>query len=169
MQREYLEHLATLRAVVGFLGERDQSGWWPSSFFGAGSSAFVTPVFPRTHFLAQCLGVTGAALKVHDERIGVGRVFHLFRLPEDLEQGIHRVLHDDSCVANIREKLVDREAAMRFLNEGQLKGGGDIQGPVLVADTESLRTSAAWGRVAQVYSQGFAEGAAKFPYFADRK
>lgn len=125
MQREYLEHLATLRAVVGFLGERDQPGWWPSSFFGAGSSAFVTPVFPRTHFLAQCLGVTGAALKVHDERIGVGRVFHLFRLPEDLEQGIHRVLHDDSCVAAIREKLVDREAAMRFLNEGQLKGGGD--------------------------------------------
>jgi len=87
------EFLATLRATIGYLGEREQFAWWQSSFFDQGSSAFLTPVFARTHVLAQVAGVTRAAALVHDKWIGVGDAYHLFRMPEDVEQAIHRALH----------------------------------------------------------------------------
>ena len=94
--------LAKMRAVVGYLGERNQSGWWQSSFFAPGSQAFLAPVFGRTRLLAQCTGVAQAAAVVHDERIGVGDVYHLFRLPEDIEQALHRALHSHELSADIR-------------------------------------------------------------------
>ena len=45
--------------VVG-LGEREHFGWWQSSFFTQGSSAFLSPIFSRTQFLAQCNGMRRA-------------------------------------------------------------------------------------------------------------
>src|SRR5687768_11401701 len=115
MQQTDHEYIATLRAVVGFLGEKDQFGWWASSFFAAGSTAFLAPAFPRTQLVAQCMGVVGAASKVHDERIGVGQVYHLFRLPEDLEQAVHRVMHEQDVATGIRRHVANREKSMEFL------------------------------------------------------
>ena len=94
MDTNLLETITKLRLYIGYLGEKDQFGWWVSSFFAPSSNAFFEPLFGRTQYLAQCNGVTRAAALVHDERIGVGHVYHLFRLPEDLEQGLHRELHD---------------------------------------------------------------------------
>jgi hypothetical protein len=88
------ESLALLRLVVGLLGEQKEPKWWPSNFFGAGSNAFLAPLFPRTLLLAQYHGVVQSAARVHDEHIGVGRVYHLFRLPEDIEYGIHAALQN---------------------------------------------------------------------------
>jgi hypothetical protein len=51
-----------------------------------------------TNYWPQCNGETHAAALVHDERIGVGNVYHLFRLPEEMEQGIHQKLHDNGLV-----------------------------------------------------------------------
>jgi hypothetical protein len=42
------ETLAKLRAAAGYLGERDQAGWWPSAFLATTSPAFLAPVFART-------------------------------------------------------------------------------------------------------------------------
>ena len=81
-----VERLAELQAVIGYLGEREQSGWWQCSFHSTGSRAFLAPVLGRTPNLAQHVGASRAAALVHDERIGVGRVFDRFRLPGDLEQ-----------------------------------------------------------------------------------
>lgn len=73
METTQLQQLAILRTVVGYLGERDQSAWWQSSFFGPSSRAFLQPIFARTELLAQYNGVTRAAALVHDDRIGVGQ------------------------------------------------------------------------------------------------
>ena len=89
MDHNLIEHVASLRTVVGYLGEREQYAWWQCSFFGPGSKTFLAPVFGRTQVLAQAPGHARRPL-IHDERIGVGEVYHLFRLPEDMEQGIHR-------------------------------------------------------------------------------
>ena len=97
MYSEHLEYLATLRIVIGYLGERDQFAWWQSSFFSAGSEAFLSPIFARTRFLAQCTGVTQAASAIHDARIGTGNVYHLFRLPEDMAQDIHQLTERQQC------------------------------------------------------------------------
>ena len=87
-----VENLAVLRAVVAYLGERDQFAWWQSAFFGAGSALFLSPIFARTQILAQCAGAGMAAARVHDEHIGVGGVYHLFRLPEEIERSLHGAL-----------------------------------------------------------------------------
>jgi hypothetical protein len=41
MEVEIIETLAKLRFAIGYLGERDQFGWWQSSFFTQGSNALL--------------------------------------------------------------------------------------------------------------------------------
>jgi hypothetical protein len=45
MESPLLDYLAKLRVVIGYLGEREQFGWWQSLFFSASSQAFLVPVF----------------------------------------------------------------------------------------------------------------------------
>ena len=162
-----IEGLATLRTLVGFLGEREQFAWWPSAFFAPGSSAFLAPLFARTQLLAQCNGVTQAAAFIHDERIGVGQVYHLFRLPEDVEQGIHRLLHDEATCARVQAQLIDQATALAALRAlgGQPVAAGI--GPTRVGSTRDIRTPAAWTVVAAHYLHAFEHGGQVFPYFAD--
>ena len=163
-----LEQLVALRAVVGCLGEQGQSAWWPSSFFAPSSKAFLAPVFARTVFLAQCQGVRQVAAKVHDEHIGVGHVYHLFRLPEDLEQAIHRILHDQEAVQRITCHVTDKSAAIGFLKKhGDLPGGAGV-GPARVAETTAIRESQAWRTAAGHYAGAFEGGSQVYPYFADK-
>ena len=163
-----LEHIAALRAVVGYLGEQGQSAWWNSSFFAPSSKAFLAPVFARTVFLAQCQGVKQAAARVHDERIGVGHVYHLFRLPEELEQAIHRVLHDQETVQRIARHVADKSAAISFLHEHGESSHAVGVGPTRVADTAAIREKDAWRTAAGHYARAFEGGSQVYPYFADK-
>lgn len=163
------EYVATLRAAVGLLGEKGQAGWWPSAFFAPGSNAFLSPVFPRTELIAQCSGVTGAAAKVHDERIGVGQVYHLFRLPEDLEQAIHRIMHESDVAKRIKQHLGTGDAALQFLRGSGGTGSEKAIGPTRVAGITSLREPLVWHDVAATYADGFESRTEIYPYFTDRK
>lgn len=161
-----IENLATLRILVGYLGEREQFAWWPSAFFASGSDAFLTPLFARTRLLAQCNGVTQAAALVHDERIGVGQVYHLFRLPEDVEQGIHLALQDPSRGARLKASIGSQETARAHLREF-VKAQHDVSiGPVLVGRAGELRTAEMLGVVAFHYHHGFTTGVQTFSYFS---
>lgn len=168
MQIAELKAVAALRAVVGFLGEKDQFDWWPSSFFAAGSKAFLAPVFPRTQWLAQCEGVTRAAALKHDDRIGVGDVFHLFRLPEDIEQTLHRMFQDAPAGESMLAGIANRDAAVGHLRQfAQANASGGV-GPVRVGGTLDLRAARTWKVAAACYSQAFDHGTQSFPFFADR-
>lgn len=169
MDASRLEHLAVLRAVVGFLGEKSQHHWWASAFFAPESDAFLSPVFPRTEMLARCHGATQAAALVHDVRIGVGRVFHLFRLPEDMELGIHEALHDKAVVERIEAAVANTEAATSFLRESASEEGTSGKGPVSVGASEDLRDSNSWGAVAEHYATAFGSGTMIFPFFTDKE
>jgi hypothetical protein len=170
MNTAQLELLATLRVLVGFLGEQDQFGWWVSGFFGPGSKAFFAPVFARTSLLAQYHGVTAAAAKVHDEHIGVGRVYHLFRLPEDVEHGIHTALQNAEVSARLGGLVRDCESALANLSErGRAFARASTEGPILVGDTKSLRAIAPWQSVAGHYTTAFEKGTRLYPYFSDAR
>ena len=80
MNAKLIHKIAGLRLAVGFLGEQEQAAWWPSVFLGRHAHAFLNPIFGSKTRIAQYHGITEAACRVHDESIGVGRVFHLFRL-----------------------------------------------------------------------------------------
>lgn len=163
------EPLATMRAIIGYLGEQGQYAWWHSSFFAPASRAFLAPIFARTPVVAQCMGVTRAAAVLHDERIGVGRVYHLFRLPEDMEQSIHRALHDPDLGARITASTVSTDAALAYLREMATSMVTSGIGPTLIGEARALRTADTWRLVTTHYLRAFEQGAQVYPYFIEPK
>lgn len=161
-----IETLALLRVVVGFLGEHDQFGWWPSRFLHVGSRPFLAPVFSRTLGLAQCVGVTRAAARVHDERIGLGRVGHLFRLPEEVEQELQRTLASATAPLNaqLAASSASPAAALAYLEGVARQTTAVGVGPTRVEVAHDLRDARVWQTVAALYAHAFATQTPVFPY-----
>ena len=166
MSPEVVEVIASLRLAVGFLGEQAQTAWWPSAFLGSTSKPFLLPVFPRTTALAQCRGVTHAAARVHDERIGVGSVFHLFRLPEDIEQAVHRLLEQQEPSKRLSLAVNDKESALKSLKAFVTSKQPPGSGPVRVGRVSDLNKPESWRVVAAHYVAGFQALSEVFPFFS---
>jgi len=165
MTSEQIIQLALLRVAVGLLGE--QSRWWSSTFCGANARAFLDPIFPRTQVLAQFHGVSAAAGAIHDERIGVGNAFHLFRLPKDLEQEIHS-LAGGLAVGAIADAMRGADSATQFIRQSAASVCKDAVGPVKVGEISALREASSWRDVAARYLGAFEGCRETFPFFADR-
>lgn len=151
-----------LRVLVGYLGERHGSNWWSSSFLDPTSEAFISPIFGAAVANARVVGVTEAARRIHDDAIGVGHIFHLFRLPETLEHELHKMLGVSEGVANI-------PSVHAAIEELETMSGGDaapMAGPVHVGALQML-ADAPWVPVlASHYRAAFAAGVRSLPYFA---
>jgi hypothetical protein len=96
MNAKLVRQIVCLRLAVGLFGEQAQLAWWSSSFLGQHALAFLRPIFGSKTRMAQYNGVTEAACRVHDEKVGVGRVFHLYRLPETIERRISDAFQEGS-------------------------------------------------------------------------
>ena len=155
--------IAELRVLIGYLGEKDQAGWWNSQFFGTTAAPFLAPIFNRSLFLAQYQGATAAAAKIHDEAIGVGRIYHLFRLPIVLEQASATALNDASFVQALQTRLANRELALARLAELAEKVESASPGPVSLGPmSQDLR--AELERAAGLYYSALTTGIQTFPY-----
>ncbi len=157
--------IAELRVLVGYLGEQ-QPAWWPSQFYSPTAAAFLGPVFTRSTMLAQYQGVTAAAARKHDDHIGVGRTFHLFRLPETLEQSAAAAFADKDFQVCTRALVASRDQALARLAElaGQTASAGE--GPVVVGDlTDEL--GSALKSCAALYLDAFSKGIQCFPYLRE--
>lgn len=164
---EQIKRIALLRVAVGLLGERVNPRWWNSSFCSNNGKAFLSPIFPRTYIYAQYQGVVCAAALVHDDRIGIGKVFHLFRLPEDMEQGLQEIFKGGSNKA-LDDVMKDADSATEFLR-AYANGVQKIsQGPVKVGQLSALRNPSAWREVASFFLSGFEHQRETFPFFSDR-
>ena len=160
-----IHHLAKLRCVVGKLGEKQTHGWWQCDFFSTSGSQFISPVFPRTGLLAKCQGLTVAAARVHDQRIGVGKVFHLYRLPEEVELEMHKLLQDPSFAAEIEPHLSTPESTLGALSTNTSKID---EGPVIAGELTDMDKSKCWKTVESMYRFGFDNNIKVFPYFASQ-
>src|ERR1700736_2451520 len=90
--------------------------------------------------MAQYHGVTEAACRVHDERIGVGRVFHLYRLQETLEQRISDAFREESLADEVRRCFESAEAAESVLT-GLAKGPAVVEpGPVRLGGADIINS-----------------------------
>ena len=165
MDQQFLEVLLRLRLTVAILGEKDHFAWWQSAFFTQGNQAFLDPLFPRTRLLAQCNGVARAAALVHDERIGIGQTYHLFRLPEEMEQAIHRGLQDPALIATF-PKVTTQEKLLTQLEQLASPGQTNAVGPVRVGSRQSLTNLDKWKQVVALYLQAFEQNQQTFPYFS---
>lgn len=167
LEVDRLQAIARLRIIVGYLGEKTQFDWWPSGFFTPSSAAFLNPVFTRTAALAQYHGVKEAARRVHDEHIGVGRVFHLYRLPETLEQSLFEFLQEPAAVA-AHTDIVSQSAALDALQSFFKIASANQAGPIQIGTSADLEDDAWIAAAASCYHAAFTEGMRSYPYLVDR-
>ncbi len=153
-----------LRLLVGYLGEKHQHGWWQSEFFSPPAMQFLAPAFPRTAHLAQYRGVILAGRRVHDEHIGVGHVFHIFRLPEEVEQDLHRLAAQLNAESAIIRAVSDPAVAAKTLDEIAGESTATGQGPIAIASIEQLRSKKVVTAFAANYARAFAKNIRLYPY-----
>lgn len=161
-----VEAILTMRFAIGLLGEKDQAGWWPSSFMSPNSSAFLLPVFGAQITQARYRGLVEASKRVHDERIGVGRVFHLFRLPEATEHRLFDALSSDE--GKLVAQVASPEGAREHLSGLAATSREVRQGPFLIGSADDLDRPAWLGTAASLYAAAFAAGVQCFPYIAEK-
>ena len=165
MEKKIIHNLTILRLVVGYLGEKNQYSWWSSSFLTENSKKILEFTFPRTASIAQYEGVSASAAKIHDQRIGVGKSFHLFRLPEYIEKSIvhyyQNELDEESFVLAIRSK----EEALDALTI--LAGTASISeiGPVNIGVFNKDKGASSINKIAASYLTAFNGDKQIFPYF----
>lgn len=162
-----LRAIARLRMIVGFLGEKGQHNWWSSEFFSGTAPAFLNPVFVKTTLLAQYHGVKEAARRVHDDHIGIGRVFHLFRLPESIEQGLFEIIQNNSMGDTLGRDVGSLESAETALHELSESSGSLREGPVQVGSILALEGTRWISDTARCYEAAFNSGSRSFPYLVD--
>lgn len=132
-------------------------------FFDDASRAFLEPVFPKTWRMTQYHGVLESARRVHDEHLNVG-AYHLFRLPEETEQDLYRLIQRTDFLQMSREKTVSKEAALDHL--GAIAGSVNEEriGPVAVASIGELETPRTVTAIAAAYLSAFQAGKRTYPY-----
>ena len=169
MQNESINNLVLMRLVVGYLGEKDQFNWWPSTFLNETTKKMLEFTFPRTAFLAQYEGVSASAAKVHDERIGVGETFHLFRLPEFLEKSLVNHLQNKFEEVDFKSAIHSKEKALEVLTT--LAGRASLvdEGPVNIGGINDSDWKLSINKIASSYLTAFSKDKKAFPYFRDGK
>jgi hypothetical protein len=168
MNPELIYQIVGLRLAVGVLGEQEQSAWWRSSFLGRHAQTFLNPIFGSKTRMAQYNGVTEAACRVHDEKIGVGRVFHLFRLPETIEQRIFNAFQEGSLPGDVTRcfnSTEEAESILACLAKGQAVA---TPGPVRLGGADMINSRDGVALLAATYRAAFQTGIKCYPYFTDR-
>jgi len=163
MKESYLPTLLQMRLLVGFLGERAQFGWWPTSFYEGSSRLFLEPVFSKTSRLAQYHGVLEAARRLHDEHLSVGS-YHLFRMPEEVEQDLHALVQSDVGEEIAGKLPQDKTAALDALKRLAPEGEKSSEGPTAVGSVKDLDAPAVLNAIAGAYFSAFAQNAKTYPY-----
>lgn len=156
-----LQTVLKARVLVGFLGERAQFGWWPTAFYESSGRLFLKPIFSRTPQVAQYHGVVEAARRLHDEHLSVG-TYHLFRLPEEIEQDLHVLVQTAAEEWSPAALYRDKQTALTALAHmaGAAKKGG--VGPISIGHVRDITDHLT--EIASVYLSAFSSNAQSFPY-----
>lgn len=165
MSTQVGQDLIRLRAIVGFLGEESQCGWWDTSFLSETGQRFLERPFPRSALMAGLHSVTVAARRLHDASVGKGDVVHLFRLSPAKEREVSDLLRDlDS--SQVLGDVRNRETALEVLNDMSRVVSG-ATGAVRVGRRDDLLTSDGLGQIAGYYHKAVVSDEQVFPYFSN--
>lgn len=102
----------------------------------------------------------------HDHFIGAGKTYHLFRLPEELEQSLHEHLVQQSADGK-QLNLAEDATLEATLNSVSDAVGKASEGPACVGNREALFDPEAWRHVAGLYAAAFSNETKVFPYFKE--
>ena len=162
-QTEIFDELAHLRSLVGFLGEKSQCNWWDTNFLNPTGLQFLEINFPRSAFAAGVSSVTEAAKRLHDEFIGKGNVYHLFRFPSSVEEAIHEQLMANT--GQLVPDVLDTKMALEKLKEFTSNVVDAPEGPIQIGTEKKMLSVLAVDELARHYHNAFSNGKMCFPYF----
>lgn len=160
-----MNSICVMRVAITHLGEKAQFGWWDTAFLNSTGFRYLQLIFPKTTASACVTAASEAAAREHDERIGKGKVAHLFRLSADMELK----LRADLAALQLADlgKICSAEAAFQLLDE--IAGGSKpvaTAGPVQIGTIKELAKTESQSRLAATYASAFRSGTKIFPYFA---
>lgn len=164
MKESHLPTLLQLRLLVGVLGERAQFAWWPTAFYESSGRLFLEPVFSKTTRLAQYHGVLEAARRLHDEHLSVG-CFHLFRLPEEVEQDLYALVQSRIGQDLASQILQSKETALDTLQCLAGTCSPEGIGPMAVGHIKELESLDTLQTIAGAYWKAFSQDVKTFPYW----
>jgi len=105
-----------------------------------------------------------AARRIHDARIGKGRVYHLFRLPHAIERKLQR--HTLTGGAGpLVAAFQNKETAIQALEAMAKDPDGTPDGPVKLGGAKTLTSSTIIGKLAGLYLGAFRASKQTMPYF----
>jgi hypothetical protein len=159
--------LMRMRILVGFLGERAHCAWWPTAFYESSSQYFLEPVFSKTPHLAKYHGVLEAARLLHDEHLHVGS-YHLFRLPEEVEQDLHSLVQSSAAEEVVSKALRSKENALDALNRLAATSSKCGEGPIAIGSIKDIDSDDTLRAIAAAYLSAFTQNAKTYPYLVVR-
>ena len=165
MNKEITEKYITLRALVGYLGEKPQFNWWDTNFLSPIGLQYLAINFPRSSFVAGVTSVTEAARRLHDSRIGKGGVYHLFRFPLSIEENIHNILMGFDSTA-LTPDIKDKEAALSRLMNLIDSTVDASEGPVQIGTEKQIQREFAISELSKHYLDAFSNNKQVLPYFS---
>lgn len=160
-----LKTIIQLRMAIGILGEKDHGNWWPSLWFTANAVAFLSPIYGERTDAARYQGLVETARLVHDKRIGVGRAFHLFRLPETLERRLHDAVVSENAISAAGSVLKEDDAEALLMEIAEPVDTSP--GPIRIGSATDLEKRAWTKVIAGHYLAAFRDSQQTFPYFAE--
>jgi hypothetical protein len=106
-----------------------------------------------------------AARRQHDEHLSVGS-YHLFRLPEETEQDLHRLVQAPEGNEIASRTPMNKDGALAALE--QLAGATKLarEGPIAVGTIRDLATDEVLQTIAGVYWSAFSNQFKSYPYLA---
>lgn len=163
MNKSIVPVLLKTRLLVGFLGEKAQFSWWQTAFFEPSSSLFLEPVFSKTFRLAQYHGVLEAARLIHDQHLSAGS-YHLFRLPEELEQDLYTAFLATGRYLAASDAVSSKETALKTLASMAGSTSSATVGPTQIGSFSALDSLDTISEIGAAYVSAFKHGTHVFPY-----
>jgi len=151
--------LARIRLSVLASGETLPGKYWDSLGLNQTGQTDLLMIFPRTSLTAAATHAEQLAQAHHDERTRSSGVYHLFRLPTDIESSIHHEMihsipNDLDLHANLWSELED-------LPKGDVSAE---EGPVDLGELNLTKLKDI-SKIAHTYKAAFDAGLNCIPYF----
>ena len=169
LAHKHIEEITRLRVLVAALGESSSPPWWKTTFLSDAGLRLTGRIFPRSYLSAAVNAVWEVARREHDERVGKGRRYHLFRLQPSPERSVQAELMDPAKAERLREVLALEqdgllEALSALVGTARLRGRG---GPTLMGTVRSLSEPGGVSELAAVYRSAFREETVVHPYYEE--
>jgi hypothetical protein len=102
---------------------------------------------------------------LHDEHLNVGS-YHLFRLPEEIEQDLHLLLLSNDCERIAKDSPLTRDSALGDLGNMGMKTYSFSAGPTAVGNIRDIASVKALRSIAGAYAWAFNQNAQTYPYLS---